>query len=182
MAKVGIIVDGLGDYRSLRARFKDNYRILKTDGPRGHTVDIEDIVHSSAKQVAMLRGFGYKKIVVLTDFEMRTEDYKGFVKNLKNEFSRYYIKCKVEASVPNRMIENWYLADVAFLSKKKSFLKRNIKQKNFEGLNGKEEIKKCFAKGFSYIETTHGPQMFAILRFDIARKNSSSFDDFLSML
>jgi hypothetical protein len=182
MTRVGLIVDGPGDYGSLRTRFKDNCRILKTDGPRGHTADIRDIVRSSGKQVAMLRECGYQKIIVLTDFEMRMEDYKGFVKHLRDEFSQYYTDGRVKASVPNRMIENWYLADIAFLSRKKSFLRRNIKQKNFEGLDGKEKIKKCFARGFSYIETTHGPQMFAMLRFNIARKNSSSFDDFLSML
>ena len=182
MASVGIIVDGPGDYSSLRTRFTDNCRILKTDGPRGHTANIKDIVRSSGKQVAMLRECGCKKIIVLIDFEMRTEDYVGFVSNLKDEFVRYYTNGKVKASVPNRMIENWYLADIAFLSKHKSFLKRNLKQQNFEGLNGKEELKRRFARGFSYIETTHGPQMFAVLRFDMARKHSSSFDDFLSML
>jgi hypothetical protein len=182
MSSVGIIVDGPCDYNSLRTRFADNCRILKTDGPRGHTANIKDIVRSSGKQVAMLRDCGCRKIIVLVDFEMRTEDYQGFVDNLTGEFVRYYTNCKVEASVPNRMIENWYLADIAFLSKQKSFLRSNLRQKNFEGLNGKQEIKKCFAKRFSYIETTHGPQMFAILRFDTARKNSSSFDHFLSMI
>jgi hypothetical protein len=182
MASVGIIVDGPGDYGSLKTRFTDNCRILKTDGPRGHTVNVKDIVRSSGKQVAMLRECGCKKIIVLIDFEMRTEDYAKFVTSLNYEFSRYYINGKVRPSVSNRMIENWYLADIAFLSKQKSFLRRNLRQKNFEGLNGKEEIKRCFAKGFSYIETNHGPQMFATLRFNIARKNSSSFDHFLSML
>jgi hypothetical protein len=182
MTKVGIIVDGPGDYNSLKTRFTDNCRILKTDGPRGHDANIRNIVRSSGKQVAMLRECGCKKIIVLVDFEARTEDYVRFVSNLKGEFTRQYTKCKVDASVPNRMIENWYLADITFLSKRKSFLKPNLRQKNFEGRNGKEELKKCFARGFSYIETTHGPQMFAILRFDVARRNSSSFNDFLLML
>lgn len=182
MVKVGIIVDGPGDYSSLRTRLIDNCRILKTDGPRGHNVDMKDIVGNAGKQVAMLMGCGCKKIIVLTDFEMRTDDYVEFVGKLRQEFTRRYTNCNIKVSVSNRMIENWYLADIAFLSKHKVFLKRNLKQKNFEGLNGKEELKKLFAREHSYIETSHGPQMFAILRFDIARQHSSSFDDFLSML
>jgi 5S rRNA maturation endonuclease (ribonuclease M5) len=179
MGKIGVIVDGPGDYNSLRTRFTGNCRILKTDGPRGHTVSISDIVNSSRKQVSMLRDYACEKVVVLVDFEMRGDDYAEFVTNLRHTFTSHYIDCHVDVAVPNRMIENWYLADIEHLSRQKTFLKNNLRQKNYEGLNGKEELKKCFASGYSYSETTHGPRLFAILRFDVARQNSASFSDFL---
>jgi hypothetical protein len=60
--------------------------------------------------------------------------------------------------------------------------KDNLKQKNFEGKDGKKELKKCFISRIDYIETDHGPQLFSVLNFDVARKNSMSFDLFLSSL
>ena len=33
--------------------------------------------------------------------------------------------------------------------------------------------------GTAYSETQHGPQMFAVVRFDVARTNSASFAEFL---
>ena len=58
------------------------------------------------------------------------------------------------------MIENWYLADIEQLSKKKAFVRDRIKQKKYEGKHGKKELKKLMRKGRSYNETHHGPQLF----------------------
>ena len=114
MSNTGIIVDGRGDFHSLKTRFTGTCKILKTDGPRGHTTSIVDIVSGSIKQISMLSDCGYQAIVVMVDFEMRNKDYDKFVKFLSNEFARTYNKCKVDVAVPNRMIENWYLADIGY--------------------------------------------------------------------
>ncbi|MGD0352359.1 MAG: DUF4276 family protein [Dehalococcoidia bacterium] len=182
MRKVGVIVDGQGDYNSLKARFVENCRILKTDGPRSHTTPIEAIVLGSRKQISMLRACGCNKVVILTDFEMRTDDYDHFVATLRSRLTAQYAGNRVTAAVPNRMIENWYLADIEQLSSQKSFIMNNLRQKNYEGSNGKDELKKCFTGKHSYSETIHGPQMFEILRFHIARRNSGSLHDFLLIL
>jgi hypothetical protein len=36
--------------------------------------------------------------------------------------------------------------------------------------------------GVAYSETDHGPKMFSVLRFDVAKKNSPSFGEFLEMV
>jgi 5S rRNA maturation endonuclease (ribonuclease M5) len=54
---IGIIVDGDGDFASLKKRFIDRYRILKTDGPRGHAAKIADIANRARKQIGILRAF-----------------------------------------------------------------------------------------------------------------------------
>jgi hypothetical protein len=177
--KIGIIVDGQGDFSSLQARFKDKFRILKTDGPRGHNAKPEEIISKSRKQINILRNFKCTKAIVLLDFEERGIRHGLFVQKLIAEIKNAQFPINVAVVVPNKMIENWYLADINFLSKRKKFLKNNIKQKPFEGKHGKKELKKCFVKKFSYNEVIHGPQLFKIIRNTFARKNSSSYDQFL---
>ncbi|MHC4405146.1 MAG: DUF4276 family protein [Planctomycetota bacterium] len=177
---LGIIVDGRGDFASLRRRFERGYRILKTDGPRGHTALADAIAKKSRKQVCMLAAFNCNHVVVLTDFEARSQAYEDFVAELRDSFQRVDFPTAVSVVVANRMIENWYLADIEYLSTQKAFLKDGIRQRRFEGTHGKNEIKRFMRQGDSYSETKHGPQMFEILRFDPARRLSASFDDFLN--
>jgi hypothetical protein len=179
---IGIIVDGIGDFSSLRKRFRNRFKILKTDGPRGHTAQPQIIAKKSRKQVNILAAFRCSRIILLLDFEERTLPYKDFVRKLRQSFKCENFPVPLSVIVPNRMIENWYLADIEFLSANKAFLKNGIKQKNFEGKHGKNEIKRLMRKGESYSETKHGPQMFEIIRFDVARQNSASLDEFLHEL
>jgi hypothetical protein len=177
--RVGIVVDGEGDYASLRKRFQGRYRVLKTDGPRGHTAKPVDIARKSKKQIAMLKAFRCARVIVLLDCEERQEGYSAFVQSLRQEFDRIGLPIPIHIAVANLMIENWYLADIGYLAKVKGFLRKGTRQKNFEGRHGKDELKKCMVKGVYYSETKHGPELFADLRFAEARKNSKSFAEFL---
>lgn len=179
--KIGIIVDGAGDFAALKARFKNGYKIIKTDGPRGHTVNIVDIMSNSKKQIAMLKAYKCKKVIVMFDFENRSENYDIFRDKTIKTFNDINFGVPVSIAIPNRMIENWFLADIEHLSKLKVFLKNNLKQKVYEGLNGKNELKKCFNKKYIYSETHHGPQLFSSIRFNIAKINSRSFELFLDL-
>ncbi len=180
--KYGIIVDGPGDFASLRTRYKNKCKILKTDGPRGHTVSPIRIAGSSIKQCKILEAFKCTKIIVLIDFESRRSNYHKFIDDLKQAFLALDLSLKVEPCSPNTMIENWYLADIEQLSKKKAFLRSKIKQKKYEGKHGKKELKKLMRRGDSYSETRHGPQLFLAIRLSVARNNSRSFNHFLNLL
>jgi hypothetical protein len=179
---VGVIVDGDGDFAALRKRFTNGFRIVKTDGPRGHTADSKEIVRRARKQIRILRGLRCKRVVVVLDFEERGQPYQTFVDHLRAEFSCTDLGVPVGVAVPNRMIENWYLADIEHLSANKVFLKRNLRQRNYEGCHGKSQMKKFMRRPHTYSETKHGPEMFAILRFPVARTHSSSFDAFLALM
>lgn len=180
--KIGLIVDGDGEYAAFNKRFKRDFRILKTDGPRGHTASVSKIVAKASKQVSMLSSFNCRKVVIVLDFEFRRVAYDRFVGMLQAAFGRRQWGLPVLVAVPNRMVENWYLADIAYLSQRKRFLRRNIKQKNYEGSHGKRDLKRCFVRNISYSETKHGPELFAILRFGVAGQNSASFARFLQLL
>jgi 5S rRNA maturation endonuclease (ribonuclease M5) len=182
MTKVGIVVDGQGDYAALKARFKDRYRIVKTDGARGHEAPISKIAKSSLKQILILKGLKCSKIIILLDFEARTTSYSDFLSEMENAFSYLCADITVHVAAPNRMIENWFLADIAYLSSKKAFLRNGLGQKNYEGKNGKAEIKRLFVKNATYNEIIHGAQMFATIRFDVASSNSPSFAAFCQII
>jgi hypothetical protein len=180
--RVGIVVDGDGDFAALRKRFGSSFRVLKTDGPRGHTARPAEIAKRARKQIGILRGYRCAKVIVMLDFERRSQTYEAFVQSLSGSFSAVDFGLPVRVVVPNRMIENWYLADIEHLSAKKAFLKANLKQKNYEGCDGKAQVKRLMRSPHTYRETTHGPQMFAILRFPVARQHSPSFDVFLGLI
>ena len=177
MSRIGIIVDGLGDYASVQKKFKGKVKVLKTDGPRGHCAPISEIVAKSRKQVRMLNDFNCKKIIILLDYECRLLSYNKFVKDLR-ECSKNTFGNKIKICSPNRMIENWYLADIEILSKKKAYIRKNLKQKKYEGVDGKEYLKRLYERKYSYSETEHGPELFCIIRDTVATKNSYSYKDF----
>jgi len=180
--RLGVIVDGDGDFASLKKRFSDGYRILKTDGPRGHAARIPEIVARAKKQVGMLKAFKCTRVIVVLDFEDRPVSYEAFLKDVRQAFGGHPFGVPVAVAVPNKMIENWYLADIEEISRKKVFIRDRLKQKHYEGKNGKTEIKKCMIHNVAYSETEHGPQMFAVVRFDVAKVNSRSFSEFLEMM
>lgn len=183
MAKLlGIIVDGPGDFAALNTRFNENCRIIKTDGPRGHSVGIEKIVSSSKKQVELLGNLGCEIVLIVTDFEERTQSYDDFLEELRAAFQKVALRIPVLVAMPNQMIENWYLADIEYLSQRRGFLKPHLKQRNFEGRNGKKVLKGFFRKGITYNEVKHGPELFKTIRFLIARANSSSFREFYDIV
>jgi hypothetical protein len=179
MSKVGIIVDGQGDFAALRKRFGSTCKVLKTDGPRGHTVTPDRLAQSSKKQLNMLRFFGCTRVIIVTDFEERREKYTQFVSQLRLEFEKMALTVPVRVVVPNIMIENWYLADIEYLSKRRTYLRSNLKQKRYEGKHGKQQLKKLFKHGIDYNEVKHGTDMFSVLRLSTARQNSLSFAEFL---
>lgn len=128
----------------------------------------------------MLKAFSCEKVIILIDFECRSQPYSDFCDQIKRELLKRPWSSGVVFVVANQMIENWYLADLEKLSSSKNFIKDKIKQKPFEGKHGKNEIKRFIKKGYSYSETKHGPQLFQIIRDEVAVKNSFSFSQFLA--
>lgn len=180
--KIGIIVDGHGDFAAFKSRFTTGFKILKTDGPRGHTVPISQIATRSRKQVVMLMALRCTHIVIVTDFEARADVYSEFREKLASALGTLDASLFIGCAVPNRMIENWYLSDIAYLATQKIFLRPNVQQRSYEGTNGKADLKSLLLPRYSYDEVDHGAQLFSILRFDEARQNSESFDHFLGVL
>lgn len=175
---IGLIVDGVGDYAALAAKYRGRVRVLKTGGPRGHTVSASAIANSARRELAMLKALGCKIIAIVTDFESRQGDVLQFERQVEQTPECTGCGVKVFAICANQMIENWYLADIEELSRSKNYLKKNLKQKSYESKNGKAEIKRLIKPGYDYSEVKHGPELLCSIRDDIAQGNSRSFMKF----
>lgn len=182
MSRIGIIVDGPGDKAALDARYNKKFKVIKTDGPRGHCAPIDKIISNTRKQISILESFKCNKIILMLDFECRKMVYKDFISDLEKELAKHTFQVTVEVVVPNQMIENWFLADIEILSAKKKVLKDKLKQKKYEGKHGKDEIKKLTAKNQTYNEIQHGKEFFPLIRESVAKKNSPSLNDFLEKI
>lgn len=179
---IGIIVDGPGDHAAFKARYGNTMRVVKTGGARGHTVSCDALVVSAKKEIAMLRAFRCAPIAIVTDLEQRGESADRFC-----ELAHRCMKGKPEYDdvllfVSDRMIENWFLADIVNLSSQKKYLKRVRAQRRFESLHGKQELKKLFAPGYDYNEVRHSAELFPLVRGEVAAGFSSSFARFRTEL
>lgn len=179
---IGVIVDGPGDLLSLKAKYPGRFKILKTDGPRGHAALPEQIIGKAKKQIYMLRDLKCSKVIIMLDFESRNCTYSSFFNDLVSAAQKYELGVELLFVVPNQMIENWYLADIEIISRNKAFMRGGLSQKKYEGLYGKGELKKLFKKEYTYNETTHGPQLFVEIRESVASENSESFKAFVDII
>lgn len=182
MSRIGIIVDGPGDKSAIDSRYKNKFKVIKTDGPRGHCAPVDKIISKSRKQISILESFKCDKVILMLDFECRKMPYHEFLSELEAELEKHSFNTTVEIVVPNQMIENWFLADIEILSAEKKILKDKLKQKKYEGKHGKDELKKLTAKNMSYNEIQHGKEFFPLIRESIAKKNSPSLNDFFDKI
>jgi hypothetical protein len=182
--KLGIVVAKQKDFAALKARFRNAFPILKLDGPSGPTVNTADMIAAARKQIKMLMSIdGSSEILLLIDCDSRRSSYRTLLRELTLRAGAMNVRTPIHISIPNRTIENWYLADIEYLSRrKKRLLKGNIRQRDYEGKNGRIELKKLFRKSVTYDEVRHGAEMFMVIRTRVARANSSSFDTFYSVI
>jgi Domain of unknown function (DUF4276) len=180
---IGLIVDGEGDFSAFKARYGGNKaRILKTDGPRGHAVSERSLIMSAKKQISLLKLYHCSKIAIVTDFEARAGCALQFCKRVAEEAANFDFAKDVLVFAPDKMIENWFLADIVALSAKKKYLKAVSKQRSYESSDGKRELKRLFKKGHDYNEVRHGAELFPLVRSIEAAKTSRSFESFFEEL
>lgn len=174
---IGLIVDGEGDFAAFSARYKKNIKVMKADGPRGHKVSEEQFIVSAKKQILMLRSWGCTKIAIVTDFESRAGQAVDFCEKIKAIALRHKYD-DILVFAPDRMLENWFLADIVGLSAKKKYLRKIKGQKSYESLDGKVQLKQYFLPGYAYSEVKHSAELFPLVNGDVAEKFSRSFAKF----
>lgn len=172
---IGLIVDGEGDYAAFRARYRGLAKVFRTDGPRGHEVSAEQIVESARKQIAQLRDLGCTRIAIVTDLESRQVRAQTFRDRCLAHARGLPYAVDLLVFVADRMLENWLLADIAYISSRKRYFKAVRRQRNYESTDGKAELKRLFQKGYSYNEIRHGQELFPLVRTNEATQRSASF-------
>jgi hypothetical protein len=137
-------------------------------------VSPDAIAAGAAKQIAQLEKLGCECVVLMTDRESRPEAASTFGERIGRAVADAASAVAFHVVIADRMIENWFLADVEELSAKRAFVKRGLRQKNYEGTHGKAVLKGLLVKNHAYSEVRDGPALFETIRLSVAVKNSAS--------
>jgi hypothetical protein len=123
----------------------------------------------------------YRPIVILFDRERRTESSE----TIKNKFLRLLsqegLDSDIIVGIPDTMLENWLLADLATISTLVTIAEKHT-NRNFEGLDGERELRKILPRPFVYVKTIHGVDWFLRGSAQRMRTRSKSFNDFYEAL
>jgi hypothetical protein len=143
----------------------------------GRDVSIE----AAAKRVASLIRLMRRNypIIIIFDREKRLESSEVICKKLIEAIKSNGIhEVPIVIGVPDRMIENWILADINSVN---TYYGISIPQLDFEGKGGKGQIRKLI-EPHNYQETEDGPEIAKKINFNIAKSNSISLNSFLSKI
>jgi hypothetical protein len=167
------IVDGLTEKKIVQALCPG--APVRMTNLNGKNVAIEAIVKAVHSLVSLLRGRHYP-IFILCDREGRDISSEKMESELLECLDALGIACgEAIVSCPDRMIENWMLADREYFS---DFYGISLEEA-FEGVNGKAKIRSLLKeKGVLYHETTIGVEIFQKVDPHSVGKNSISFARF----
>ena len=123
---------------------------------------------------------GFYPIIIVYDREKRTKTAEEIREELRDLIVQEGITKEVIVGVPDRMIENWILADWETVSNQGKF-KGNCPG-TIEGKNGKSLICQFLPKGCYYHETIEGVDWFQRVRQQVLYNKSRSFRQFANAL
>jgi hypothetical protein len=146
----------------------------------GDEVSLEAI----AKRVGTLARLEQKRfspIIVLLDREGRAAESSKIKRELLALLRQENVAVPVIVGVPDRMIENWILADIETVAR---FIQIKTKPSTqpFEGTAGEARLKELLPETFTYVKTIHGVEWFKNCDSEIISQNSASFREFVSAL
>jgi hypothetical protein len=171
---VGLIVEGQTELLAF-TRYVPRKNI-KIGRRFSGTSRIETIADEIAT-LARLMPTTCKKVIAIFDREERMQDRSELEVAVKAAVSGVG-KIAIEVICPDRMVENWMLADALAWKDKKYIDTSRVKQVNFEGKHGINEIKRIFRKNFDYHKTTHGVELLNLIRSEVAADTSMSYKKF----
>lgn len=178
MSSPAFIVDGQQEQKIIQCLCPGApVRVLNCNGR-----DVE--LNAAAKRIASLirlMGSKYYPYVIVFDREERKESASKIKELLETLIKSEGIVDELVVGVPDRMIENWILADWENV-KRQGRIKKSVGLKNFEGSNGKASIKKFLPKNGRYQETVQGVSWFLETNVKLIYEKSPSFKQFATAL
>lgn len=177
MPRPAFIVDGLTERNVIKA-LCDECPIQITN-LNGNTVTIEAVAKKIASLIRLLSNRNHP-IVIIVDREERSESCQDMEKCLRDGLKREGISDdQVVIGIPDRMIENWLLADWGNFKRVTGLASSVVKPEGVEGSKGKSLVRKHYP---AYHGPTHAHE---ILRKSDPRKvvsNSNSFKLFFGAI
>lgn len=191
--KIGIIVEGLGEFHSLREvyaklRLRSGDQLLAPAHARLHPKSAPDqIAKSALRPVDILKKRGADAVLLLIDREDRPDCAPEFAQAIETAFVA--MGEQVHVVVKNRKFENWLIADPKALAGLKgrfkpteAFRKHVSPNKADNVPDGAALLKQICVKGSYYHKTQDPPRILEKMDITEAGKNSRSFRRFLRLL
>jgi len=192
--KIGIIVDGLGEFEALpeiRAKLclRPGDRLLDPAHARLQPKSAPDqIAKSALSRVNMLKKRGAEMVLLLIDREDREDCAPEFAQGI--EAALEGMGEQVHVVVKDRKFENWLIADPAGLARlkgkfkpTKAFENRVRPNKADNVADAKDLLDQICVKGKgSYHKTQDPPRILEKMDITEVGKNSRSFRRFLRLL
>jgi len=179
MIRPGFIVEGDLEYEVIKKLCPKCPTPLL--GINGNDVELEAIAKHIGTQARILESKYCNPIIVILDREGRKETSDEIICRLHRALEGQDLKSKIIIGVPDRMIENWILADLKTLRRSTGISKRRCKI-NYEGVHGKEALKKILPPKIRYRETIEGACWLARSVSRTIYQNSASFKTFADKL
>lgn len=192
VSQVVFVLEGQSEIAAFRTKLQKEYGInpeLRKVSCNGKCVSEDNYASAAAGTIHMALSGPFRFIAVILDRERRTISSQKFAERIKDALiskavlrqgvNRQDAIPKIVVFVPDRMFENWIVADVDGI-KGTGFLNSEAKQAMYDGKNGKRIL-----AGFMnvpYKKTVHAPLLFKAARFDVASRNSPSFSCFFKFL
>ena len=188
------LVDGRTEFYSFNKKFLSEFKsapnvfMVKCNGV---TVLGKAYANKATPIILSCLNSTFRKIICVIDREGRKEDAQPLSNIFKKEiissvklsdktFSDQELNKKIRVCFADRMFENWILADIVGIKKAKTLVKQSAVQENFEGTIGSKKLNGLMT--CDYKKTAHADELFNLVRFNIAKKNSLSLDLFLDLI
>ncbi len=123
----------------------------------------------------------FSPIIVIIDREARDAPSSKIRRDLSALLTQEHINVPIVVGVPDRMIENWILADAgtfATIINRKS----NAISESFEGTAGEARLKELLPDNITYVKTIQGVEWFKSCDADTICQNSASFREFANAI
>lgn len=195
LLKSVFVVDGQTELGALKEKMQKEYNVtinLRKGITNGKTIKNNVYGKALAPIVTVLLTDSFTKIIIVMDKEKRKQLPENIEKEVKKalidelltiniKLHAEELKEKIDIVVSNIMFENWILADIIEVkSKNRCFIEKNIMQENYDGIHGTGKLESLMTK--PYKKTIDGPIFFKQIRFEIAKHNSESFNNFYTIL
>ncbi|HEY0735331.1 MAG TPA: DUF4276 family protein [Herpetosiphonaceae bacterium] len=191
--KIGFIVDGEAEYRSLPPLLRQIEResqhvllnpLLAKLQPLAH---VSRIVAAVAPAIKILRGKQAQKVIILIDRENREVCSGAWAAEITNALAAKYGSVAFGVVIKNSCFENWLVADTRVFTKlpKRFSLSdtaiRKIQPNKADRIDAQKLIKEA-ARGNAYHKVTDAMRIMAEAEIMSIAANSRSFRRFLRML
>lgn len=189
------VVDGQTEIRSFKAKFEKDYNCTPDfrkhpSGGGGRTTSARGYANAASAAIRLAMRQRYTRIICVTDREGRSQEAASFAAEVRSavihltesgtHYSHKELEEKLAVCVPDRMFENWIIADVEGIKQCEKLVKSSARQEAFDGKHGTGKLESIMKVPYKKLQ--HGPALFKRVSFQRAIMNSPSFRLFAEAL